>query len=134
MSCTRDILTYGLICRPRTIAGGAFSSSLTVAVIGGCVFCPSPLAPLLAQFLVHLHFHNLLDDVPKHFLHGFYDVDNAGEVLALNIHLHQRSQLIIDIIKHQGARTTRDINGFSNNHSPHIANQKHSKIGNFIWI
>lgn len=81
----KDILTYGLICRPRTIAGGAFSSSLTVAVIGGCVFCPSPLAPLLAQLLVHLHFHDLLDNIPEHFLYGFHDISRASEVLALNI-------------------------------------------------
>ena len=56
-----------------------------VAVVGRSVLLCCPLAPLPAEFLVHLHFHDLLDDIPEHFLHGVHDVGGAGKVLALNI-------------------------------------------------
>ena len=54
-------------------------------VVGRSVLLRCPLAPFPAQLLVHFHFHDLLDDIPEHFLHGFHDVSGAGEVLALNI-------------------------------------------------
>ena len=58
---------------------------IAVAVVGGAVFTACPLAPFPPQFLVHLHFHHLLDDVTEHLFHSRHDVRRAGEVLALNI-------------------------------------------------
>ena len=56
-----------------------------IAIVGRSILLRRTLAALPAQLLVHLHFHDLLDNIPEHFLHGFHDVGGAGEVLALNI-------------------------------------------------
>lgn len=58
---------------------------IAVAVIWKIVFLACPLAAFPPQFLVHLHFHHLLDDIPEHLLHGGHNVCRAGEVLALHI-------------------------------------------------
>lgn len=58
---------------------------IAVAVVGGGVLRCCPLTALPAKLLIHLHLHDLLDDVPEHFLHGVHNVGGAGEVLALNI-------------------------------------------------
>ena len=63
---------------------------VAVAVVsGGALRLVRALATLSTKLLVHLHFHDGLDDVPEHFLHGIHDLRRAGEVLALNIFLQQ---------------------------------------------
>ena len=39
------------------------------------------------SFIIHLNFHDSLDDITEHFLHGRHDLRRAGEVLALNVFL-----------------------------------------------
>ena len=58
---------------------------VAVAVVGRGSSLRCTLAPLPAQLLVHLHLHDLLDDIPEHLLHGVHDFGRTGEVLALNI-------------------------------------------------
>ena len=58
---------------------------VTVAVIGRGGFTVGTLTAFPAQFLVHLHLHDLLDDVPEQFFHGRHDIGGAGEMLALDI-------------------------------------------------
>ena len=63
---------------------------VAVAVVsGGALRLVRALATLSTKLLVHLHFHDGLDDVPEHFLHGLHDLRRAGEVLALNVFLQQ---------------------------------------------
>ena len=63
---------------------------VAVAVVsGGALRLVRAPATLSTKLLVHLHFHDGLDDVPEHFLHGIHDLRRAGEVLALNIFLQQ---------------------------------------------
>ena len=63
---------------------------VAISVVGrGAFRVCGTLAPLSAKFLVHLYFHDLLDDIPEHFLHGRHDVGGAGKVLALNILLQK---------------------------------------------
>jgi len=63
---------------------------IAVAIIGRYIFgvCGS-MATLTPQFLIHLHFHDLLNDIPEHIFHGCHDVGGAGEVLALDVLLQK---------------------------------------------
>ena len=58
---------------------------ITVAIVGRGGFSVGALTAFPAQFLVHLHLHDLLDDIPEQFFHGRHDIGGAGEMLALDI-------------------------------------------------
>ena len=67
-----------------------FDSLLRVAVavvpwLGTLIFRLGALAALTAKLLVHLDFHDCLDDVAEHLLHRLHDLCRAGEVLALDV-------------------------------------------------
>lgn len=56
---------------------------IAVAVVGCCIFSDCPLAAFPPQFLIHFHFHHLLDHISEHLFHGRHNVCRAGEVLTL---------------------------------------------------
>src|SRR5699024_9685491 len=58
---------------------------IPVAVIGSSGVPDYSLAAFSPQFLIHFHFHHLLDHIPEHLFHGSHDLGGAGKVLALHV-------------------------------------------------
>ena len=54
-------------------------------MVGRNGFGVGTLTPFPAQFLVHLHLHDLRDNIPEQILNSHHDMGGTAKVLTLDI-------------------------------------------------